>query len=416
MNIFLKQYGFLKNLNLDKNDEKSDKNLINQLEGYYRFCLCSFEDLLNEIEQFNKNADSLIYKISSILEKFEFYQKIENLKNLTFEDLKGLKDFKNFKNYENLKQSLPNFYFENLTKLQNSENFKIYKSFLLENKYLNLTKLAEKFNFDFDFKFNFDFSFIFNFNFDFVNKRYQNIKNYLDSLYESIKLRSDIAYVNIETKTAKLKKWINSIECVKSTKEKTYENFNRTKIFYEKISKNINSNFNFTEKVNFLKENFTLNLNLNLHSLSIQETGQKYFCAIKDSSIEKINFVKRILINFLTIYAKKFNESFNYLKLNQGKPLFRIYTDEDNYFSIEINKNFLPENFFTFVNFLRKFMKENFIFEYVFYLNRNNYNNKKEIKAIKSVEEKKEDNKDDKENENDKEEKSNDNKEHIKEE
>ena len=64
------------------------------------------------------------------------------MNSLAYGDIIELKQCfkKTIKNYENLKQSLPNFYFENLTKLQNSENFKIYKSFLLENKYLNMFK------------------------------------------------------------------------------------------------------------------------------------------------------------------------------------------------------------------------------------------------------------------------------------
>jgi hypothetical protein len=394
LDIFLTQYALMKNINLNKNDKKSDKNLINQLEGYYRFCLCSFDDIINEIEQFNENANSLIFKISSILEKFEYFEIFKNFKNLeSLRNFVGLKNFKNFSILENsygesllALKKFSNFSNENFSlKNFSYENFNFLKEFLLQNNYIdinsNFRNLREKFDFDFDFKFNFDFKFLFDFSaINALNKRYQNFLNFMESLYNSIKLKSDKTYLEIETKSSKLKKWINSIECVKSTKEKTYENFNKTKILYEKISNKFHDSMNFN--LNFYKEKFLVKLN----SLCIKENSEKFLFSIKDSSLEKIKYFKEIIINFLSLYAKKLNESFNYLKLNEGKPLFKISTDKDNYFSIEINKNFLPENFLILANMFKKLLNEFFTFEYVQYFFNNN-NITKELKSIKSVEE-----------------------------
>ena len=170
-----------------------------------------------------------------------------------------------------------------------------------------------------------------------------------------MKENTENTYTKISTKTGNLKKWINSIECVKTTTNITYENLNKTKIFYE--------NFyieNIFEQINYLTKNIKIKIPeipIKIDYLNLKETGKKYFITINDSSKIKLDYVKEILLNYLSLNVKRINSTINYLKLNEGKPLISINHDDVNYFSLEINKKFLPENFSIFADFVKKFLR-----------------------------------------------------------
>lgn len=70
---FLKLYAAEKNWK-----EITDKNLINQLDGFYRFSLCSFEDLIHDVDLFNKNSSSLLYKIISLIPIIKIHEILNN--------------------------------------------------------------------------------------------------------------------------------------------------------------------------------------------------------------------------------------------------------------------------------------------------------------------------------------------------
>lgn len=62
---FIKSYYEKKEIKLI--DEEKEKRLLINLEYYYNFLKTSFTDLLEEIELFNKNSSSVVYKLKSLL-------------------------------------------------------------------------------------------------------------------------------------------------------------------------------------------------------------------------------------------------------------------------------------------------------------------------------------------------------------
>jgi len=259
---FQKSYATAKKMN-----EIISDNLRHQLLGYYEFSLSSFDDLLLELQDFNKNSSSIIFKIFSILPK-----------NLLTE--------------------------------------------FFHNK-LDFLKALE-------------------FNFSLRNLRLQHIRKFLEHCYVNSKYCLTEAYSGLDYKAKKVKSWVNSMEVVKSVSNISYE-----------LYKNSRDNFGEYFLTGFRKFNFFYTP-LKYITLEIKDKGKSFVITVLNSSVQFAVFLQRIVFGFI---ARNFQILKNYLI---GKePLFKVSSEDEDFYSIEINKKLFlinPELFFDFFSAIGGFL------------------------------------------------------------
>ena len=241
----------------------SDKKIQTQIEEFYNFSLYSFEDLVEELELFNKNSISLIYKILSIFSKFEL------------------------------------------------------REFML--KQFNFLKLLGECNYK--------------------NLRIQRIKNFLETIYTNINDNYKNTFTMVDQRKEKIRNWINSIDYVKKTKEKSKDLFNKTYFFFQGHSK-----FAF-DKINFFC------VPIYEKTLQIKNSGIEIIFSIKDASIDKFICYKNIILTYIMLKYKNAIEYFI------GKEsLVKIELENKDYVSIVIKKKLFfvdPTKFFELIVFLQ---------------------------------------------------------------
>ncbi len=123
---FQKSYITAKNMK----DITSD-NLRHQLVGYFEFCLSNFEDLITELDIFNNNSKSIVFKILHLLPKITLIEtindKLNHLKKFNF-------DFFSMKNLrlENVRKFIENCYCYALTEVNHygDNNLKNMKNWI----------------------------------------------------------------------------------------------------------------------------------------------------------------------------------------------------------------------------------------------------------------------------------------------
>jgi len=235
-------------------------NLKHQLIGYFEFSMSNFDDLLKEVQSFNKNSGSLIFKIFTVLPKIYLldlvHRRIEFLKNFSGKD------------------------------------------------------------------------------FSLKNLRLENMRNFLGELYKDSKEALGHALYLADDTGKELKKWVSTIQVVKMASSASCD-------FYANLKKNYGEYFFY----GFYRFNIVFS-HFKQVTLSVKETLGSYTITVLDKSVGSAFYLQRAIFGFIA-------HNFQNLKsaLIGNDPLFRVNSDDEHFYSIEVNKKLFivnPELFFEF--------------------------------------------------------------------
>lgn len=317
----------LKDDKILKNFELSYEKFVGVLEKILRIAFNVFLNNINSTEE-NKKSNLL----------YNNFEALRKQNNLSFEEFqKSYLSAKNLKDIpsDNLRHQLLGYYEFSLSCLEDllqevrvfSKNAAsvIFKIFSVLPKIYLFDLLQRRLDF---------LKYFPGEDFSLKNFRLENLRNFVSESYSDAKYALTEASYLADDTGKDLRKWVNTIPAVQMASNATYD-------FYSAMRDNYGQYFNWGLERFSLYFSFLKNV-----TLAVKETLGAFVITVFDKSVGSALCLQRAVFGFI-------GRNFQVLKtaLIGNEPLFRVYSKDDDFYSIEINKRLFilkPELFFDF--------------------------------------------------------------------